>query len=87
MEISVISKGKSKGILLPDFVLKKYNLTEKIELVFEKDYILIKRKEEPKEGWENTSKEMHKNGEDILLIVDVFEDENFAVLKNYFLSN
>ena len=30
-----------------------------------------------RKGWENAFKKMHENGDDQLLMVDVFEDESF----------
>ncbi|MBN1340850.1 MAG: hypothetical protein JXA03_16095 [Bacteroidales bacterium] len=36
----------------------------------------MKQKKKPKKGWESAFKEMNENGDDQLLISDVFEDEN-----------
>jgi len=36
----------------------------------------LKPKSEPRNGWENIFKKMNKNGEDKLLIEDVFNDED-----------
>ena len=76
MDISVISIGNSKGIRLSKTVLEKYNITDKVELILEKGYIILKPKSEPRKDWEKAFKKMHENGEDQLLINDVFEDEN-----------
>jgi antitoxin MazE len=35
----------------------------------------LKHKRKPREGWEQAFKEMHENGDDELLIDDVFLDE------------
>ncbi len=40
-----------------------------------------KLKEKPRKGWAKAFKEMHKAGDDELLINDVFEDETFEFLK------
>ncbi len=77
MELSVIDIGNSKGIRLSKTILEKYNITDKIELILEKGYIILKPKSEPRKGWERAFKKMHKNGDDQLLMNDVFEDENF----------
>ena len=77
MNISVISIGNSKGIRLPKALLDKYNIKDEVELLLEKDHIVIKPKALPRKGWEESFKEMHENGDDQLLIDDVFEDENF----------
>ncbi|HEU5053988.1 MAG TPA: AbrB/MazE/SpoVT family DNA-binding domain-containing protein [Hanamia sp.] len=77
MEISVIPIGNSKGIRLTKTVLEKYNITDSVELILEKGYIIIKPKQNPRKGWEKAFKKMHENGDDKLLVNDVFEDENF----------
>ena len=77
MELSVINIGNSKGIRLSKTILEKYSITDKIELVLEKGYIVLKPKTEPRKGWEKAFKKMHENGDDQLLIDDVFEDETF----------
>lgn len=77
MDIPIVYIGNSKGIRLPKTLLEKYNITDKVELILEKGYIIIKPKTQPRQGWEKTFEKMHKNGDDNLLINDVFEDENF----------
>ena len=77
MDISVIPIGNSKGIRLSKTILEKYNITDKVELILEKGYIILKAKAEPRNGWEKEFKKMHEKGDDKLLINDSFEDENF----------
>ena len=76
MELSVINIGNSKGIRLSKTILEKYNIQNKIEIILEKGFIILKPKAEPRKDWEEAFKEMHENGDDQLLIDDVFEDEN-----------
>lgn len=76
MDVSVISIGNSKGIRLSKTLLDKYNITDKVELVLEKDCIILKPVSRPRAGWEAAFEEMHQSGDDQLLIDDVFEDEN-----------
>ena len=76
MDVAVIPIGNSKGIRLSKTVLEKYNITDKVELILEKGYIILKPKSEPRKDWEKAFQKMHDNGEDQLLIPDVFEDEN-----------
>lgn len=77
MEVSVINIGNSKGIRLSKTILEKYNINDKVELILEKGYIILKPKAEPRKNWEKAFKKMHENGDDQLLMHDVFEDENF----------
>lgn len=76
MEISVIKIGNSKGFRLSKTLIEKYNIKDKVELILEKGYIIIKPVSKPRKGWEKSFKEMSENGEDQLLFNDVFEDEN-----------
>ena len=76
MEISLIKIGNSKGIVLSKAILEKYNITDKIELIQEKGFFILKPKVAPRNNWEKAFKKMNKNGDDKLLISDVFEDEN-----------
>lgn len=77
MELPVINIGNSKGIRLSKTLLEKYSITDKIELILEKGYIILKPKNEPRKNWEKAFQKMHANGDDQLLMDDVFEDENF----------
>ena len=77
MDISIISIGNSKGIRLSKTLLDKYNIKDTVELVLEKNYIILKPKTSPRKGWEKAFKKMHENGDDKSLIADVFNDENF----------
>lgn len=77
MQVSVIQVGNSKGIRLSKTLLDKYQITDKVELVLENDFILLKPVAEPRKNWEESFAEMHRNGDDKLLIDSVFEDENW----------
>jgi len=81
MDISVISIGNSKGIRLSKTLIEKYNIKDTVELVLEKSYIILKSKTSPRKGWEKSFKKMHENGDDKLLMSDIFEDENFDEWK------
>ena len=75
MQISVIHIGNSKGIRLSKIILDKYNITDKVELNLEKNQIVLKPADEPRKGWAQAFKKMHQNGDDQLLVEDVFDDE------------
>jgi antitoxin MazE len=77
MELSIINIGNSKGIRLSKTILEKYNISDKIELILEKGYIIIKPKTEPRKNWEKAFKKMSEEKDDQLLMDDVFIDENF----------
>lgn len=77
MQIPVVQIGNSKGIRLSKMLLEKYQITDKVELILENDCILIKPIPEPRKNWDAAFAEMHRNGDDNLLIDDVFENENW----------
>lgn len=81
MELSVINIGNSKGIRLSKTILEKYNIQDKIELILEKGFIVLKPKAEPRKNWEKAFKTMHEKGDDQMLIDDIFDDENFEEWK------
>ena len=76
MEVSVIKIGNSKGIRLSKTLLDKYNIHDTVEVILEKGQIVIKPLSRPRKGWEKAFKKMAENGDDRLLINDVFDDEN-----------
>ncbi|MBB3838164.1 antitoxin MazE [Runella defluvii] len=78
MELSVITIGNSRGIRLSKSILEKYSISDKIELVLEQGYMILKPKPEPRKGWEDAFKQMHERGDDTLLIRDLLEDETFV---------
>ena len=77
MELPIINIGNSKGIRLSKTILEKYSIIDKVELTLEKGYIILKPKSDPRKGWDKAFKKMHENGDDRLLMDDVFEDEKF----------
>lgn len=76
MELSVIQIGNSKGFRLSKTIIEKYNIKDKVELILEKGFFIIKPISNPRKGWDKAFKEMNENGEGQLLINDVFENEN-----------
>jgi len=81
MEVSVIKIGNSKGIRLSKTLLDKYKIQDTVEVILEKGQIVIKPLSRPRKGWEKAFKRMSENGDDRLLINDVFEDENLEEWK------
>jgi len=76
METSIIKIGNSKGLRLSKTILEKYNIKDKVELILEKDQIILKPITRPRENWEKKFREMNESGDDRLLMDDMFEDEN-----------
>jgi antitoxin MazE len=76
MELSIIQIGNSKGFRLPRTLIEKYNIKDKMELILEKGYMILKPISSPRKNWEAAFEEMNKNGDDQLLFSDVFENED-----------
>lgn len=76
MEVSIVKIGNSRGFRLSKTILDKYQIKDKVELILEKNQIVIKPITEPRKGWDLKFKQMHEKGDDKLLIEDVFADEN-----------
>lgn len=81
MEIPLIQIGNSKGIRLSKTILERYHFHDKIELIMEKGYLILKPKDNPRTGWAEAFQKMHDNGDDDLLLDDVFDDEDFEEWK------
>ena len=75
MQLPVIKIGNSKGIRLPKSLLERYKIRDRVELILEKGKIILKPVPIPRQGWEDSFREMREAGADDLLIPDVFEDE------------
>ncbi len=76
MEVSVIKIGNSKGIRLSKTLLEKYNIKDTVDLILESGQIIIKPLSKPRKNWDKAFNEMAENGDDKLLIDDIFNDEN-----------
>ena len=76
MKTPVIQIGNSKGLRLSKTILKQYGIVDAVELVFEKDQIVLKPISAPRANWETAFEQMRQNNDDTELIPDVFEDEN-----------
>ncbi len=81
MHTNIIQIGNSKGLRLSKTILKKYDFQDKVEIVLEKDHIIIKPFDNPREGWGSQFAKMAELGDDKLLIPDVFDEEEFEEWK------
>ncbi|MBK7231275.1 MAG: AbrB/MazE/SpoVT family DNA-binding domain-containing protein [Saprospiraceae bacterium] len=76
MKVKLVNIGNLKRICLSKSSLKKYSITDKVELVLEHDYIAIKYTTEPRKNCEEAFLEMRKDGDDNMLIGSILEAEN-----------
>lgn len=75
METSIIKIGNSKGLRLSKTILDKYNIKDKVEIILEMGQIILKPIATPRKNWETAFEKMNKEGDDKMLMNDVFEDE------------
>jgi antitoxin MazE len=81
VNIPVIPIGNSKGIRLSKTILEKYSIQDSLEIILEEDYIVLKPSTQAREGWDQAFKKMNEEGDDQLLLPDLFEDENLEEWK------
>ncbi len=75
MEVPIVKIGNSNGLRLRKTILKKYNITSKVELILEEDHIILRPIHSLGEKWEDEFKKMREVGDDTLLIDDFFNKE------------
>jgi antitoxin MazE len=81
MEVSVIKIGNSRGIRLSKTIIERYNIRDTVEMILDKGQIIIKPFSRSRKGWDKAFMEMHENGDDKLIMPDIFEEENLAEWK------
>ena len=81
MEVSVVKIGNSKGIRFSKTVIERYNIRDTVEMILDKGHIIIKPLSRPRKGWDKAFIEMHANGDDKLIMPDIFEEENLEEWK------
>ena len=77
MQLAIIPIGNSKGIRIPKALLEKYHLKDAVELELRENELVLKPVHNPREGWEDAFRQMHENGDDKLLLPDMFDDETW----------
>lgn len=81
MEVSVIKIGNSRGIRFSKTIIERYNIKDTVDLILDKGQIIIKPLSKPRKGWDKAFIEMHANGDDKLVMPDIFEEENLEEWK------
>ena len=72
----------SKVLQLSKTVLDKYKIRDTVEMILEKEQIVIRASTKPRKGWDEAFKAMNENGDDQLLMNDVFDDETSMFAKH-----
>jgi len=82
MRSSIRKIGNSKGIILPQTFLKQCFIEDEVSIEVKDNHIIISAPDEIKrKGWDEAFKEMAANGDDQLVIPDLFNDEEIKDWK------
>ena len=81
MEVAVVKIGNSRGIRFSKTIIERYNIRDTVEMILDKGHIIIKPLSRPRKGWDKAFIEMHANGDDKLIMPDIFEEENLEEWK------
>jgi len=78
MFASVVQIGNSRGIRIPKKILHELNIKDEVELIINKDKLIIKAVEKkPRQGWSEAFAKMSNDKSDKLLIPENIDDETF----------
>jgi antitoxin MazE len=78
MNTSLKKIGNSQGVILPSSFLKELNIDNNtpLEMELTDKGIIIQKRAEPRNGWSEACKLAHTEGDDKLIIPDIFIDES-----------
>ena len=78
MTATVVQIGNSRGIRLPKNILRELKIKDEVEMVISNDSLIIKSIEKkPREGWSEAFSQMSKNKDDVLLLDDNIDSDDF----------
>ncbi|MBF0537209.1 MAG: AbrB/MazE/SpoVT family DNA-binding domain-containing protein [Nitrospirae bacterium] len=78
MRVSIVPIGNSRGIRIPETVMKQCGFDDEVELEVNGNKLIVKPvKEKPRKNWDKAFKLMAERGEDSLLIDDSLDIETY----------
>ena len=80
MKTTLIPIGNSRGIRIPKPVIQQCGFTKEVDMVVRDHEIVIRSAHPVREGWEQSFKEMAKQGEDRMIdrpLENRFDDEEW----------
>ncbi len=63
----IIHIGNSRGVRIPKLLLEQTGLGEEVELVVQRDQVVIRPVQRPRSGWDEQFRTMAERGDDRLL--------------------
>ena len=77
MKTSIRKIGNSKGIILPQAMIKACMITNEVNIEVEDRHIIISPiAEQKRKGWAEAFGKMAETGDDQLIIPDIFDEED-----------
>jgi len=64
----IIAIGNSRGIRIPKKTLEELHMNDRVEIETRANDLIIRPAPGLRDGWEESAKELHKHGEDALLL-------------------
>ncbi len=81
MKIKVIDIGNSKGIRLPQTILRQYHISNYLEIELKKDGILLKPFDKARDGWEEQFKKgikkLSPEEKELMQVRNMFDEEEW----------
>lgn len=71
MKTRIVRIGNSQGIRIPKLFLEQTGLQGEVEILVDKNSLVIRPVKQPREGWAEAFQEMARRGEDKLLDPDI----------------
>ena len=67
MKSKIAKTVNSRGLRIPKLLLDKAGLGSEVQIEVKKDKLIISAAKHPRDGWEESAREMAANGDDVLL--------------------
>ncbi|MCF8459461.1 MAG: AbrB/MazE/SpoVT family DNA-binding domain-containing protein [Flavobacteriales bacterium] len=77
MKIPIIKIGNSKGLRIPKMLIDRYAFEEEVEVELTDEGLVVHPVKKVRQGWGDAFAKMHKNEDDVLLMDDIFSDEEW----------
>ena len=78
MTAKIISIGNSKGIRIPNNILKSLDIVSEVDIIVneEKKELLLRPVRNSRKGWDKAFKKMNENDDDQLLIDETIDSDD-----------
>ncbi len=77
MKAQIVRIGNSQGIRIPKPFLQQSGITKEVDIEVQGNQIVLRSARRPREGWEESFREMAKRGDDQLLDGDLVNQTSF----------